>query len=98
MNRSLVPRLALSFALASFIGRQAGTEANRLPIISYIGHQGRDPPTSDPRSPWQRSSNENTDRLLRQYLPRSLHMLRKQYSRGQSGRAISNIVSGVISK
>lgn len=35
MNRSLVPRLALSFALASFIGRQAGTEANGLPIISY---------------------------------------------------------------
>lgn len=28
----------------------------------------------DPKSPWQRGSNENTNRLLRQYFPRSLDM------------------------
>src|ERR1700694_1738164 len=50
----------------------------RRSSASDIGHRGRvEVYFCDPRSPWQRGSNESANRLLRQYLPRgadlSLH-------------------------
>ena len=38
----------------------------------------------DPQSPWQRGSNENTNRLLRQYFPKGLDLA--QHSQAELNR------------
>lgn len=52
-------------------GRSRGTGAGRWPKHQAItAETGMPVYPCKPRSPWQRGTNANTDRLLRQYLPK----------------------------
>ena len=43
----------------------------------------------DPRSPWQRGTNENTNRLVRQYLPHGT--LLDQYSQAELNKIAARL-------
>ena len=49
-----------------------GTELTCYPELT--GRMGIDVWFADPRPPWQRGSNENTNGLLRQFLPKGIHL------------------------